>query len=363
MAGHLRIGACLSLTGKFGRFGRQAAAGLEAWRSLTGEAELIIEDDRSDRRALAEVLPGMAARCNLLLGPYSTVLMRAAGRMAAENGWLAWNHGGSGDDVETAHPGHVVSVLTPTSQYAEPFLRHIAKGDPAELVIVHGTGSFGRQVADGAMAIAHQLGTHATSVSPDDDLCREGEWDLLSAGVFEDDTSLTARALELARPPRHICAIAAGVHDFSGAVANPEGVFGIAQWFPGSGGHVTTGPTEREFLHAYAGLDGHDPDYPAVQAAAGAALATHCAELAGSTERGDLWAAAVSLQASTLFGAFGIDRQTGAQVKHRTVLVHWAGGELAMPPDASRSSTSSTPSPASQTALRSLPATRGPCSG
>jgi Periplasmic binding protein len=328
----LRIGACLSLTGKFGRFGRQAAAGLEAWRSLTGEAELIIEDDRSDRHALAAVLPGVAARADLLLGPYSTVLMRAAGLMAAERGWLAWNHGGSGDDVETAHPGHVVSVLTPASRYAEPFLRHIAAEEPSDLVIVRGAGSFGRQVADGATAIALRLGIRATCVPPDDALSRQGEWDLLSAGVFEDDASLTGRAQNLARPPRRICAVAAGVREFSRAVDDPEGVFGIAQWFPGSGGDVVTGPAESEFLSAYAGRAGSRPDYPAVQAAAGAALAVRCAELAGATERGDLWAAAASLDTSTLFGAFGIDRRTGAQARHRTVLVHWAGGELAMLP-------------------------------
>jgi hypothetical protein len=318
MTARLRVGACLSLTGKFGRFGRQAAAGLEAWRSLT------------DLRELAAVLPRVAARCDLLLGPYSTVLMRTAGRMAAEHGWLAWNHGGSGDDVETAHPGHVVSVLTPASRYAEPFLRYIAAGEPGELVIVGGKGSFGRQVADGAAATAAQLGIHAARVPPDDALSRHGEWDLLSAGVFEDDASLTARALKSARPPRHICAVAAGVREFSQAIEDPEGVFGIAQWFPGSASAVATGPAEREFLRTYVAQTDGPPDYPAVQAAAGAALAVQCAELAGTTGPGDLWAAAASLETSTLFGAFGIDRRTGAQVKHRTVLVHWSGGELTM---------------------------------
>ena len=156
MSGRLRIGACLSLSGKFAQFGRQAAQGLETWRSLDGAAEILIEDDQSDRRTLEAVLPGVAARSDILLGPYSTQLMRAAGRMAAESGWLVWNHGGSGDDVEGAHPGHVVSVLTPTSRYAEPFLLRLAS-EPRErrdLCIVHGPGSFGRQAADGAQTIA-----------------------------------------------------------------------------------------------------------------------------------------------------------------------------------------------------------------
>ena len=81
---HLRIGACLSLSGRFAQFGRQAALGLQAWRSLDGTADLLIEDDRSDRRMLEAILPGVAARCDILLGPYSTLLMRAAGRLAAD---------------------------------------------------------------------------------------------------------------------------------------------------------------------------------------------------------------------------------------------------------------------------------------
>ena len=155
MNGRLRIGACLSLSGKFAQFGRQSAKGLETWRSLNGAAEILIEDDGSDRRTLETVLPGVAARCDILLGPYSTQLMRAAGRIAAESGWLVWNQGGSGDDVERAHPGHVVSILTPTSRYAEPFVRWLASepGEKRDLCIINGPGSFGRQVADGTEAI------------------------------------------------------------------------------------------------------------------------------------------------------------------------------------------------------------------
>jgi branched-chain amino acid transport system substrate-binding protein len=107
----------------------------------------------------------VAARSDLLLGPYFTVLRRAADDMAAEAGWLVWNHGGSGDDVETAHPGHVVSVLTPTSRYMQPFLSHLAaSADPtAELRIVNGKGRFGRQVAGGAVASAWRSWVSATS--------------------------------------------------------------------------------------------------------------------------------------------------------------------------------------------------------
>lgn len=327
----LRIGVCLSLSGRFAQFGRQAAWGLEAWRSLDGRADVLIEDDRSDRRTLEAVLPGIAARCDILLGPYSTQLMRAAERMAAESGWLVWNHGGSGDDVERAHPGHVVSVPTPTSRYAEPFLLRIASepDGPRDLCIVHGPGSFGRQVADGAEAMAGRLGIRATRASPDDQIPLPGmspEWDLFSAGVFEQDAETVSQALRLPAPPHRVCAVAAGVREFSGAVDDPEGVFGIAQWFPGGRAGAELGPSEDDFVRAYAGHAATEPDYPAAQAAAGAIIAAHCARLAGSTARADLWAVARDLDTSTLFGGFKIDPRSGVQIEHQTVLVRWTDG-------------------------------------
>ncbi len=328
----LRIGACLSLSGRFARFGRQAARGLEAWQSLDGQADLLIEDDRSDRHALEMVLPGVAARCDILLGPYSTQLMRAAGRVAAESGRVLWNQGGSGDDVEEAHPGHIVSVLTPTSRYAEPFLLRLASepGGPRDLCIVHGPGSFGRQVADGAERMARDLGIPAVRATPDDQIPPAGmaaEWNLLSVGVFEQDAELVRRAPHLPHPPRRVCAVAAGVRDFGRAVDDPEGIFGIAQWFPGGKAEIALGPAEGDFVGAYLRRGGVPPDYPAVQAAAGAIIATHCARLAGGTARDGLWAAASDLDTSTLFGGFKIDPGSGAQIKHQTVLVRWQGNQ------------------------------------
>jgi ABC-type branched-subunit amino acid transport system substrate-binding protein len=336
MNGCLRVGACLSLSGRFAQFGRQAAAGLEIWRSLDRNAELVIEDDRSDRHALESVLPGVAARSDILLGPYSTVLARAAGRVAADSGWLVWNHGGSGDDVQRAQPGHMISVLTPTSRYGEPFARILVddNGTRRDLCVVHGEGRFGRQVADGTAAVAEQLGITVVQTSPEEfpPASLSSDWDLFSAGVFEQDAELAARALRLSRPPRRLCTVSAGVRDFSRAVENPEGVFGIAQWFPGSRHEASLGPTEEEFLRAYASASGDVPDYPAAQAAAGAVIAAHCARLVGSSQREDLWATATVLDTSTLFGGFQVDSASGAQLKHETTLVRWKAGELVASP-------------------------------
>jgi len=72
-----RVGACLSLSGRYARFGSQAARALRVWAALDGDAEPVIEDDGSDPGMPQALLPEVAAGCYVLLGPYSTQLARA----------------------------------------------------------------------------------------------------------------------------------------------------------------------------------------------------------------------------------------------------------------------------------------------
>ena len=188
-----------------------------------------------------------------------------------------------------------------------------------------------RHVTDGAQEIADRLGIRVVPSGSDGQIPPPGisaEWDLFSAGVFEQDAETVGKALRLPVPPGQVCAIAAGVNEFRNVVDDPDGIFGIAQWFPGSGAEVELGPSEDDFIRSYASDSGAVPDYPAAQAVAGAIIAAHCAELAGSISRQDLWAAAADLEKSTLFGRFKIAPTTGVQVAHQMVLVRWAGGRL-----------------------------------
>jgi ABC-type branched-subunit amino acid transport system substrate-binding protein len=328
----LRIGACLSLSGQFARFGTQAADALRVWAELHGNLDLLIEDDESSKRTLENVLPEVAAHCDVLLGPYSTQLARRAAQLAAQEDWLLWNQGGSGDDIETNYPRHCLSILTPTSRYADPYLRLLTTMDSPELGIVAGIGSFGRHITGGARGLADDLGISVHVATADefaaDVFTPGGEWHLLSVGRFEDDIDTVLHAQTLTNPPRSICAIAAGVHEFGEHVADSNGILGIAQWFPGDPTPPTLGPAEADFLRAYVARAGATPDYPAIQAVAGAIIAEHCAVVADSTGRAELWTVATSLDARTLFGEFRIDPATGAQEKHSTALLQWNDQEI-----------------------------------
>lgn len=329
----LRLGACLSLTGRYGRFGRQAANGLMAWQRLVGDGVAVeIEDDESDPESFRARFARVAARCDLLLGPYSTELLRAAADALDDVDGVLWNQGGAGDDVQALRPGRMVSVLAPTSRYALPFVRILAGADRSvPLWVVRGRGRFGRQVAGGAVDLATVEGLATVTRRIDDGPLFDDVpdvWDLFTCGRYEQDVEIVERARVTERHPRAICSIAAGVREFSSAVDGADGTYGIAQWFRGRAQRPEIGPAEDEFVATYRGLADELPDYPAVQAAAGASIAKHCADMAGGIDAAALWAAATSLETTTLLGEFQIDTTTGAQTKHLPVLLRWLAGEL-----------------------------------
>lgn len=225
----------------------------------------------------------------------------------------------------------MLSVLTPASRYAESFIRRIAVGYPhATLRILRGKGSFGRQVCDGAETAARDAGIDvARSAGELPGPGAPGAWDLFSAGTFEDDVQAVLTARLASPPPRVVCSVAAGVREFREKVSDAEGVYGIGQWFPASDGRrPRLGPAEADFLRAYSQRFGGSPDYPAVQAAAAAMLASHCVRQAAGTGPEAVWHAAAALDTDTLFGRFRADPVNGTQLGHEAVLVRWTANGL-----------------------------------
>jgi ABC-type branched-subunit amino acid transport system substrate-binding protein len=333
------VGAPLSLSGGFARFGRQAAAGLRAWQALQpGDVELRIQDDESDVVQVARCVSELAASCDVVLGPYSSTLTRVALEAIGDSGALLWNHGGAADDVQRSGAGRMVSILTPSRRYCEPLMRHLSElTDVERLLILHGGGGFARQVATGAESLARARGMQVDSfLTVKDSQSRStparSDWKrlaLMCVGSFEEDVRSVSVVRSWADPPAVICAVAAGVRDFEGAIEDPAGVYGIAQWLPGWASESQAGPAEDQFIETYRANTGSLPDYPAAQAAATAAIAVHCVEASGGTAATAVWEAAANTRTRTFFGEFAIDAESGEQTAHETVLTLWGRGGLA----------------------------------
>ena len=140
----------LSLTGPFARQGTEAAEGVRLWAEAAGVG-LTLVDDAGSAATAVEAYAQWVDSIDLLLGPYSSGLVRAIAPLASDAGRLLWNHGGSADDL--AQPG-VVSVPAPASSYFDRAVEEAVAHQVDQVVVVRGTGRFARAVAEGAVTRA-----------------------------------------------------------------------------------------------------------------------------------------------------------------------------------------------------------------
>jgi ABC-type branched-subunit amino acid transport system substrate-binding protein len=308
----------LSLTGPFARQGTEAAEGVRLWAEAAG-VRLTLVDDAGSAATAAEAYAQWVDRIDLLLGPYSSGLVRAIAPQVADAGRLLGNHGASADDL--AQPG-VVSVPAPASSYFDGVVAEAVARQVDQVVLVRGAGPFARAVADGAVARAAERGlatrtVEATAVEAED----ADKTALLVVGRFEHDVAVVRRLQHDPKAPALLAAVAAGIPAF-GQELGPaaEGVLGPVQWWP-TPQKPEIGPSGAEFVTRYRHRTGREPSYPAAQAAAAGYLA-HAAHRVGMVAED-----VVNWASSTLLGDFALDA-AWRQIGHRVTTVRWLGGRM-----------------------------------
>ena len=308
----------LSLTGPFARQGTEAAEGVRLWAEAAGVG-LTLVDDAGSAATAAPAYAHWVDSIDLLLGPYSSGLVRAITPLVGDAGRLLWNHGGSADDL--AQPG-VATVPAPASSYFAGAVEEAVARQVDQVVVVRGAGRFARAVADGAVTRASERGlatrtAEVTAVEAED---VDGTA-LLVVGRFEQDVAVVRRLQDYRKIPALLAAVAAGIPAFGEELGQAaEGVLGPVQWWPTSK-EPEIGPSGSEFVTRYRDRTGREPSYPAAQAAAAGYLA-HAAHRVGMAVED-----VVNWASSTLLGDFALD-SAWRQIGHRVTTVRWLGGRM-----------------------------------
>jgi ABC-type branched-subunit amino acid transport system substrate-binding protein len=354
----LTLSCSLSLTGDYATMGRQAHAALRlltadqnqaggvcingAWYSLA----LDPHDDRSDAQECAAIYRSLCSEPRpenlLLLGPYSSRLTRVASLIAAERGMLLINHGGAADDLNDPRNRLIVSVLSPASDYLASLVQLIVglKFWRKRVAIVSAPSPFARAVVGGVEAgcaarVARRRGvrlrlkaSHPTAgdrVGLLAQLSRTRANVLVAAGSFEQDVELVRAVIESDLNLPVIACVAAGVEGFAtalGALAN--GIIGPSQWEEQLTHRTEIGPSAADFARRFRFANPDlGCDYPAAQAYAAGLIAIAALKECTRLDHQQLRAALSDLRTSTLFGDFAIDRVSGRQIGHKTLLVQW----------------------------------------
>lgn len=308
----IRAAAALALSGRYAVFGRQAAAGLEAW-AAAGDVRLRLEDDGSESARSAALAAALAPGVDLLFGPYGSGPGRAVAATMADRPELVWNHGAAALPRTGAR---LVDVLGPARSYWRGLPAVLAGEGPVALV--RAPGGFGHEVAAGAreaLAAAGTLPACEVDLDPADPgsavavaLSRGARW-IAGGGRMEDDLALARAALPAGlRAALVVMGVAVAGRELGSAVA---GCIGPVQW----DGDASAWP-----LRLPPGAD-----YPAAQAAAAGLVAERALAAAGSAEPDALWRAARRLRTTTPLGPFAIDEE-GRQVAHSPAIVRWEDG-------------------------------------
>ncbi len=382
----------MSLSGQFQVQGRQALTGLQAWardvnalggvwvRQLGERLTVTVRHyDDGSRRGLARRATQRLIsedRVDLLFGPYSSVLTRAAAEVANENGCLLWNQGGASDAIHQQGNPWIVGILSPASEYLAGLPLLVRQADPraSRLAIIQAsTGAFPPAVSDGLekqavatgfeLVIKREFDPAITGFSDILDAVEKTGPDLLvGVGRIQNDLLLARQIAQRGCNFGAVAVVAAPIQQFKTHLSDAaEGFLGPSQWeltaerpVSASGESGPTecrpaqyGPTGKQVLEsvgasgaASGAAAGAEVDYPLVQAYAAGLVAQRCVEEAGSLEPVALREAAAILDFSTFYGRFRIDPSTGRQTGHSPVIVQWQQGRkvVVWPPDQSQGS-------------------------
>lgn len=354
MKATVRAGMAISLSGKYAYQATQSFQGLLLWVEAVNHAggiyvaryggklpvTLRYYDDESRRENCLLLTKKLITEDNvdLLIGPYSSGLTRAASSIAEAHKKVLWNHGGSAPGRRSRY---LVSIATPADDYFVGFLDLVRKRDPASarLGIVRKETGFSNAVVNGTRAHAKRNGfevavetTYPPKANGLSELVRQlnaARCELvLGVGSLHEDMRL-AQALAKEGATAQACAlVAAPMREFAkelGARAN--GFFGPSQWEAGANYNITFGPEGRDFLKTFANAYHYEPDYPAAQGYAIGLVMQRAIEEVGNLDDNQLLNAIRNLEFTTFYGAFKIDPATNTQSSHAVVLIQWQRGK------------------------------------
>jgi ABC-type branched-subunit amino acid transport system substrate-binding protein len=308
----------LSLTGQYERQGTEAAEGVRLWAQEAG-IRLILADDHGSRSIAVDAYAGWIDGVDLLLGPYTSGLVRAVAPLVRDAGRILWNHGGSADDL--AQPG-TASLPAPASTYFEGIIDEAIERKVRRLILVQGPGPFARYVAHGAKTRGTERGIDSQTVNASTVEAKDLDGAaLLVAGPFEHDVAVVRRLRDRGQSPALLGAVAAGIPAFGQELGEAaEGVLAPVQWWP-SPQTPTVGPSGTDFVTHYRHRTGREPSYPAAQAAAAGYLAHAAHRLDLGFNDLPQWTT------STFFGDFTLD-PTWRQVGHHVTTIRWQSGHM-----------------------------------
>jgi len=342
----VRIGVSISGSGPNALLARYLRRGYELWvedvnrrGGLLGRpVELVVRDDRGDPAAARSAYEGFCERgeADLVFAPFSSDLTGAVVPAAARCGFPVIAAGASADRLWQQGHHTLFGIFLPASRLTMSFLELLTMRGVERVAVVHDGSSFASEVAEGTVLWAGRLGLEVVAElrfdprAPDpfppllEQARRSGAEAVILAGYL-------AQAIDFAgavarggwRPRATYVTVGLGAPEFVERLGPAADlVFSTSQWE-----YDAPGPPAgaREFHDRYVAAYGAEPSYFAATAFAAGQILEAAAARTGTLEPARLAAEIATLDAESIIGRFGVDRE-GMQIKKFDLVVQLQGG-------------------------------------
>lgn len=342
----LRIGATISLEGKYTELSSMVRSGYELWVKqinddggiLGRKVELVLYDDKSDADRVAAFYEKLITedKVDLLLSPYGSTLTMEAARVSDKYGYVLLAASASSTAIWQQGFDSVFGVYSTADRYFIGFLDILARRGLEKIAIVHAGATFHVSAAYGAAKWARLFGLDIVfrrqfSKTPQEfpeilDQLDKYQPDGL---VFSSYPPNGYRFLELLdqasfKPPAIVMAITPALPGFytrAGTIA--EGIFAPSQWeaderipFPGT----------KDFIRSFTKLTGKSPSYQACASYSACLILERAIRQTGEINHSRIRDYIAALDTITIMGRFKVD-ETGRQVGHNSFVIQWQNGK------------------------------------
>ena len=344
----IRIGATVSLSGKYMEPSQMIQAGYRLWARqinsrgglLNRPVELMLLDDQSReeevRRHYRHFIEDEPV--DLVLSPYGSPLTLVASEISERNGYAMLASAASADILFNRGFRGLFGVYAPANRYFIGLVDLMARHGLQTVAILHEDNPFNRDVAEGTESWARKFGLQVVmrrsfSEAPQDLLDAVDELqhgfrstDGLVFAAYSPNCYRLIKILEDRnwRPPV-IAQTIAPIHPDYYAKAGPaaEGVFGPSQWEPDE---RVPFPGTQQFIHDFEAETGLKPSYHAAAAYTACQILEKAVTSTGTLDQETLRNFIASMDSVTVIGRFKVDHR-GVQIGHNPFLIQWQDGE------------------------------------
>lgn len=341
----IRIGAAVSLSGKYARTGELQVHAYRLWEKQVNDAgglldrpvELIIYDDKSDPETAARLYERLITedQVDLILGPYSSAVTAAVAPVTDRHQVLHIAPMAASDDIWKQGYEWSIQVITPASLYLTGAVEIAQQEGYKTVAMVGEDSSFPHAALAGARAALEAAGIEVVM----EEYYPQGTSDFSSlvskmktlnpdavfGGTYLPDAiGLVKQAKDAGFSPElWALTVGAAIPDFYDSLGeDAELIMGSTHWEP-----TVATPGNQAFIDAYMEMwDGEEPDYHSAGAYGAAQILQAAIEECQCLDNETLRDIVFNMDTSTVFGRYKVD-ETGAQKGHGSFIIQWQDGQ------------------------------------